>query len=103
MAFDCVDNELDETRRIDECVRVDVNNMELLIEKDGEESFSATPPLDLIKFVISRQATKPAGGRERKTLCIDVNKARSISKCAQDVYAKLPNEAEVEKDGKLIN
>eukprot|EP00974_Lingulodinium_polyedra_P076979 7452773-Lingulodinium_polyedra.AAC.1 len=44
-------------------------------EKDREDLFSATPPLELIRYVISRQATKRADGRERKTLHLDVKKA----------------------------
>ena len=69
-----------------------------------EDLFSATPPLELIRCVISRQATGRADGQERKTLYIDVKKAHLVPKCTQDVYVELPGEAEVEEDecGKLI-
>ena len=41
-------------------------------EKDRGDLFSATPPLELIRYVISRQATNRADGRERKTLYIEI-------------------------------
>ena len=73
-------------------------------EKDRDDLFSATPPLELIRYMLSRQATRRADGRERKTLYIDVKKAHVIAKCTQDVYVELPREAEVAEDecGKLI-
>ena len=73
-------------------------------EKDREDLFSATPPLELIRYVISRQATMRTDGQERKTLCIDVKKAHLVPKCTQDVYVELPAEAGVQEDecGKLI-
>ena len=73
-------------------------------EKDREDLFSATPPLELIRYVISRQATRRTDGRERKTLYIDVKKAHLVPRCLKDVYVELPTEAEVEDDecGKLI-
>ena len=73
-------------------------------EKDREDLFSATPPLELIRFAVSRQATRRADGRERKTLYIDVKKAHLAALCDQDVYVELPAEAEVGEDecGKLI-
>ena len=58
-------------------------------EKNREDLFSATPPLELIRYVISRQATMRADGQERKTLCIDVKKAHLGPKCTQDVYVEL--------------
>ena len=60
--------------------------------------------MELIRYVISRQATRRADGQERKTLYIDVNKAHLVPKCTQDVYVELLAEAEVEEDecGKLI-
>ena len=73
-------------------------------EQDREDLFSATPPLELIGYVISRQATRRADGQERKTLYINVKKAHLVPKCTQDVYVELLAEAEVEEDecGKLI-
>ena len=73
-------------------------------KQDREDLFSATPPLELIRYVISRQATRRVDGQERKTLYSDVKKAHLVPKCTQDVYVELPAEAEVEEDecGKLI-
>ena len=72
-------------------------------EKDREDLFSATPPLELIRYLLSRQATRREDGRERKTLYIDVKKAHLIPKCTRDVYVELPPEAGAQEDecGKL--
>ena len=73
-------------------------------EKDREDLFSATPPLELIRYAISRQATRRPDGKERKSMYLDVKKAHLIPRCEQNVYVELPVEAEVEPDecGKLI-
>jgi hypothetical protein len=73
-------------------------------EKDREDLFSVTPPLELIRYLISRQATKRRGGRERKTIYIDVKKAHLVPLRTKDVRVELPAEAEVQADecGKLI-
>ena len=73
-------------------------------EKDREDLFSATPPLEFLRYVISRQATRRADGRERKTMYIDVKKAHLAARCMEDVFVELPEEAGVEDDecGKLI-
>lgn len=73
-------------------------------EKDREDLFSATPPLELIRYMISRQATLRDDGRERKTMFIDVKKAHLVPKCERDVYVELPPEAGVQEDecGKLL-
>jgi len=44
-------------------------------EKDREDLFSATPPIELMRFVLSRQATRRKDGIERKTLFLDIKKA----------------------------
>ena len=73
-------------------------------EQDREDLFCATPPLELIRYVIPRQATRRSDGQERKTLYIDVKKAHLVPKCTQDVHVELLAEAEAEEDecGKLI-
>ena len=71
-------------------------------EKNRENLFSATPPLELIRYVISRQATMRADGQERKTLYIDVKKAHLVAKCTQDVYVELPAGVQEDECGKLI-
>ena len=72
-------------------------------EKDREDLFSATPPLELVRYLLSRQATRRRDGQERKTLYIDVKKAHLVPKCTQDVYVELPAEAGAQADecGKL--
>ena len=72
-------------------------------EKDREDLFSATPPLEIIRYLLSRQATRRRDGKERKTLYIDVKKAHLIPKCTQDVFVELPPEAGAQADecGKL--
>ena len=74
-------------------------------EKDRDDLFSATPPLEMMRFIMSRQATRRKDGRKRKTMFFDVKKAHLTPLCEQDVYVELPGEAEVEDDecGKLIH
>ena len=74
-------------------------------EKDREDLFSATPPLEMMRFIMSRQATHRKDGRERKSMYLDIKKAHVIPLCEQNVYVELPGEAEVEDDecGKLIH
>ena len=64
-------------------------------EKDREDLFSATPPIDMLRLMISRQATLRADGQERKTMYLDIKKAHLAPLCEQDVYVDLPEEAEV--------
>ena len=73
-------------------------------EKDWEDLFSATTPLELMRYMISRQATIRDDGQERKTMYLDVKKAHLIPKCDQDVYVQLPPEAGAQPDecGKLL-
>ena len=73
-------------------------------ERDRADLFSATPPLELIRYMLSRQATRRDDGRERKSIYIDVKKAHLMPKCEQDVYVELPEEAGVAEDecGKLV-
>jgi hypothetical protein len=73
-------------------------------EKDREDLFSATPPLELIRYALSRQATARPDAKERKSMHIDVKKAHLVPKCKADVYIELPPEAGVGPDecGKLL-
>jgi hypothetical protein len=70
-------------------------------EKEREDLFAATPPLELLKAQLSRAASK----RGRKVLVIDVKKAHLYPKCESDVYIELPSEAGVEAGtcGKLVH
>jgi hypothetical protein len=58
-------------------------------EKDREDLFAATPPLELLKAQLSRAAMN----KKRKVLIIDVKKAHLYPLCEQDVYIELPEEA----------
>ena len=75
-------------------------------EEDREDLFCA-PPLELLRFLVSRTATRSrtSRGRRRKMLFIDVKKAQLIQKCEEDVYVDLPKEAGCRDDecGKLIH
>ncbi len=73
-------------------------------EKDREDLFCATPPLELLRLLLSRQATRQKDGKERKTTFIDFKKTHLVPECHEDVYVELPEEAEVKEDecGKLL-
>ena len=74
-------------------------------EKGREDLFSATPPLELLRVMISRQATVRRDGKRRKSMYLDIKKAHLAPKCEKDVYVELPEEAMVKNDecGKLIH
>ena len=73
-------------------------------ERDREDLFCATPPIELLRFLASRQATRSWSGRVRKSMFLDVRKAHLVPKCEQDVYVELPPEAGAADDecGKLL-
>jgi hypothetical protein len=58
-------------------------------EKEREDLFAATPPLELLKAQLSRAASK----RGRKVLVIDVKKAHLYPLCESEVFIELPPEA----------
>ena len=62
-------------------------------ERDREDLFAATPPLELLRMLISKTATVTKGGGWRKLFFVDVKKAHLNPKCEQDVYFWLPDEA----------
>ena len=74
-------------------------------DKDRKDLFSATPPIEVVRYMISRQATRRKDGRERKSMYLDMKKAHVMPLCVQDVYVELPAEAEVQEDecGKLTH
>ena len=73
--------------------------------RDREDLFCATPPLELLRLLVSLMVTRSHKdcGRSRKMLFIDVKKAHLVPICHEDVYIELPAEAECEADecGKL--
>jgi hypothetical protein len=70
-------------------------------EKDREDLFAATPPLELLKAQVSRAA----GRSDYKVAIVDVKKAHLYPLCEQDVYIGLPAEALAEEGmcGKLVH
>ena len=64
-------------------------------ERDREDLFCATPPLELLRFLVSKAATRSrrSSGRRRKMLFIDLKKAHLIPKCEEDVFVELPKES----------
>ena len=72
-------------------------------DKDRDDLFAATPPLESKRLLISRAATRVKGRLTRKLLFIDAKKAHLNPRCKEDVYIQLPEEAEggAGKCGKL--
>ena len=70
--------------------------------RDREDLFAATPPLELLKCLLSKAVS---GSKRRKILVIDVKKAHLNPECDQDVYIELPPEASPGpgKCGKLVH
>ena len=62
-------------------------------EKDREDLFAATPPLELLRMLISKTATITSKSGRRKMMFIDVENAHLNPECEQDVYVELPLEA----------
>ena len=62
-------------------------------EKDREDLFAATPPLELLRLLISKTATRVKEKGVQKMVFIDVKKAHLNPKCEQDVYFWIPDEA----------
>ena len=63
-------------------------------EKDREDLFAATPPLELKRVLLSRAVTRRRkGGNARKLMFVDARKAHLNPKCTEDVYIELPEEA----------
>ena len=63
-------------------------------DKDRDDLFAATPPLESKRLLISRAATRINGQLKRKLLFIDAKKAHLNPKCNEDVYINLPDEAQ---------
>jgi hypothetical protein len=73
-------------------------------DKDRQDLFAATPPLELKRMLMSKAASMSDCGRRRKLLFIDVKKAHLNPKCEADVYFEIPEEANPSpgKIGKLV-
>ena len=62
-------------------------------DKDRDDLFAGTPPLEAKRMLLSRAATRRTDGKQRKLLFIDARKAHLNPRCEQDVYIELPAEA----------
>ena len=74
-------------------------------EKDREDLFAATPPLETIRILLSKAATRIQNQKKKKLMFIDAKKAHINPECKDKVYIKLPEECGVDigKCGKLIH
>ena len=72
-------------------------------DRQRDDLFAATPPLEAIRVLISRAAIETPSRRRRKLMFIDAKKAHLNPRCEEDVYIELPAEAGEGKDmcGKL--
>ena len=72
-------------------------------DKDRDDLFAETPPLEAKRLLFSRAATMLSDGRFRKLLFIDAKKAHLNPECEGDVYIQLPKECNSSPDmcGKL--
>ena len=62
-------------------------------DKDRDDLFAATPPLEAKRLLFSRAATRIEGKSRRKLLFIDAKRAHLYPKCEDDVYIELLAEA----------
>ena len=72
-------------------------------DKDRDDLFAETPPLEAKRLLFSRAVSRRRDGKLRKLLFIDVRKAHLNPECKEDVYIELPEECGVGKGmcGKL--
>ena len=62
-------------------------------DKDRDDLFAETPPLEAKRMILSRAATRRPDGKVRKILFIDAKKAHLNPKVEGNVYIDLPKEA----------
>ena len=58
------------------------------------ELFAATPPLEFIKYFISRCASRQRKARPRRLMIQDMSKAYFFAPATKDIYIELPPEDE---------
>ena len=61
-------------------------------DKDRDDLFAETPPLEAKRMLLSRAVTRRRDGRTRKLMFIDARKAHLNPVCTEDVYVDLPPE-----------
>ena len=66
-------------------------------DKDRDDLFAETPPLEALRLLLSRAATRRKNGTFRKLMFIDAKKAHLNPKCEASVFCELPEEAECPK------
>ena len=59
-------------------------------DKDRDDLFAATPPIENKRLLLSRAATRGRNGKFRKLLFVDARKAHLNPKCEEEVYIELP-------------
>lgn len=62
-------------------------------DKDRDDLFAETPPLEAKRMLFSRAATRRKDGKFRKLLFVGARKAHINPKCDEDVYINLPEES----------
>ena len=61
-------------------------------DKERDDLFAETPPLEAKRMLLSRAVTRRHDGRCRKLLFIDAKKAHLNPRCEGDVFVELPEE-----------
>ena len=61
-------------------------------DKDRDDLFAETPPLEAKRMLLSRAVTRKRDGNYRNLRFIDAKKAHLNPKCEEDVYIELPEE-----------
>ena len=62
-------------------------------DKDRDDLFAETPPLEAKRLLCSRAATQRRDLQWRKLMFIDPKKAHLNPRCEEDVFIELPEEA----------
>ena len=62
------------------------------MDRNRDDFFAATPPLEAVRAVLSVAATKSSNGPVKKVMMIDAKKAHLNPRCKEDVYVDLPPE-----------
>ena len=61
-------------------------------DKDRDDLFAGSPPLEAKRLLLSRAATRRRDGRRRKLMFVDARKAHLNPRCEVDEYIELPQE-----------
>ena len=66
------------------------------LDRHRDDFFAATPPLEVVRAVLSMAATKSSNGPVMKVIMTDAKKAHLNPRCKEDVYIELPPEVGAE-------